>query len=124
MFLGLCHVSFLKPAERFCVTWGTESNGMRADKQDSNLRVAYLVTGEVEGAGGREPSALGVPNMVVTRVQRKQGSASSRQCAMCKAWETCLNQGIKVKDKSRLQLHCPMWRPPATCVLCSFNELK
>ena len=51
----LRHVAFLKPAERFCVIWGTESNGPRADKQDSNMWAAYLVTAEVEGAGEREP---------------------------------------------------------------------
>lgn len=79
------------------------------------MPVVHLVTAEVKGAGGREPSALDVPSTVVTKVQRKQGSASSRQCAALGAWETCLDQGIELKDEKWFQLHSPVRRPPATC---------
>lgn len=41
MFPRLCLVAFLKPAERSCVILGTERNRTRADKPDSNMRVAW-----------------------------------------------------------------------------------
>lgn len=72
------------------------------------MLVVHVVTAKVKAVGGREPSALDVSSTIITRVQRKQGSASSSQCATLGVWETRLDQGIELKDETWFQLHGPV----------------